>query len=156
WAESGIIGFFNLLKLAVVGRLATLFLGPFFVGHYGAFMAAHLLFVYTFFVQGGTNHGDLALAEVVARFFVLWPALLALAISHGISFVGNFLGRREYAATNVQKQMAEPYTRIIIMHLTIIFGGFVVMGLGSSLPALLLLVAAKIATDLRAHARQRR
>ncbi|NTV13013.1 MAG: hypothetical protein HGA96_03630 [Desulfobulbaceae bacterium] len=155
WAESGIIGFFNLLKMAVVGRWATLFLGPFFVGHYGAFMAAHLLFIYTFFVQGLPGKGDIVVAEVVAKFTALWPALLALAVSHGISFLVNFLGRREFAGTTVQKQMAEPYSRIIIMHLTIIFGGFVVMGLGSSLPALLLLMVAKIGVDLRAHGRQR-
>lgn len=156
WAESGIIGFFNLLKMAVVGRWATLFLGPFFVGHYGAFMVVHLLFVYTFFVQGLQNKGgDLVLAEVAGHFIALWPALLALTVSHAISFRLNFLGRREFVGTSVQKQMGEPYGRIMIMHLTIIFGGFVVMGLGSSLPALLLLIGAKIGTDLRAHARQR-
>lgn len=156
WAESGIIGLFNLLKMAVVGRWATLFYGPFFVGHYGAFMAAHLLFIYTFFVHGVQAKGDIAVSEVVARFSALWPALLALAVSHGISFLINFIGKREFAETTVQKQMAEPYSRIMIMHLTIIFGGFVVMGLGSSLPALLLLMVAKIGVDLRAHARQRK
>jgi len=155
WAESGIIGFFNLLKMAVVGRWATLFYGPFFVGHYGAFMAVHLLFIYTFFVQGLPGKGDIALAEVAARFISLWPALLALMVSHGISFFINFLGRREFAGSTVQKQMAEPYSRIMIMHLTIILGGFVVMGLGSSLPALVLLMVAKIGVDLRAHGRQR-
>lgn len=158
WAESGIIGFFNLLKMAVVGRWTTLFYGPFFVGHYGAFMAAHLLFIYTFFIKGvqAQAQGDIALSEVAARFSALWPALLALAVSHGISFLINFIGKREFADTTIQKQMAEPYSRIIIMHLTIIFGGFVVMGLGSPLPALLLLMVAKIVVDLRAHARQRK
>jgi hypothetical protein len=156
WAESGIIGFFNLLKMAVVGGWVTLFYGPFFVGHYGAFMAAHLLFVYTFFVHGVQAQGDIALSEVASYFIALWPALLALAVSHGISFLINFIGKREFAESTIQKQMAEPYSRIMIMHLTIIFGGFVVMGLGSSLPALLLLMVAKIGTDLRAHARQRK
>lgn len=157
WAESGIIGFFNLLKMAVVGGWATLFFGPFFVGHYGAFMAGHLLFIYIFFVQGlPVKGGDIAVSEVTDRFLALWPALLALAVSHGISFRSNFIGKREFADTTIQKQMAEPYSRIIIMHLTIIFGGFVVMGLGSSLPALLLLMGAKIGADLRAHARQRK
>jgi len=156
WAESGIIGFFNLLKMAVVGGWASLFYGPFFVGHYGAFMAGHLLFIYTFFVKGIQAKGEIALSEVASHFSALWPALLALAVSHGISFLINFLGRREFAETTVQKQMAEPYSRIMIMHLTIIFGGFVIMALGSSLPALLLLMVAKIVADLRAHARQRK
>jgi len=155
WAESGIIGFFNLLKMAVVGGWATILLGPFFVGHYGAFMAVHLLFIYTFFVKGFQAKGAIAVTEVASHFYALWPALLALALSHGISFLLNFLGRREYAGTTVQKQMAEPYSRIMIMHITIIFGGFVVMALGSSLPALMLLIGAKTVVDLRAHGRQR-
>jgi hypothetical protein len=156
WAESGIIGLFNLLKMAMVGGWATLFFGPFFLGHYGGFMAVHLLFVYTFFVKGLHGGADISVSEVTGHFVALWPALLALTASHGISFVVNFLGRREYTETTIQKQMAEPYSRIIIMHLTIIFGGFVVMGLGSSLPALLLLMGAKIVVDLRAHQRQRK
>lgn len=156
WAESGIIGFFNLLKMVVVGGWATLFYGPFFVGHYGAFMAAHLLFIYTFFVKGVEAKGDIALTEVLGRFSDLWMALLVLVVSHGISFLINFMGRREYAGTTVQKQMAEPYGRIMVMHMTIIFGGFVIMGLGSSLPALLLLMVAKIVVDLRAHQKQRK
>lgn len=154
WAESGIIGFFTLLKMVVVGRWSTLFYGPFFIGHYGAFMAGHLLFVFTFFVQGLEAKGSVTVVEVVERFIALWPALLALVVSHGFSFLVNFLGRREFTATTVQKQMAEPYSRIMIMHLTIILGGFLVMGLGSSLPALLLLMVAKIGVDLRSHTRQ--
>jgi hypothetical protein len=35
-AESGIIGLYNLLKIAVVQRWAVLFTGPLFVGHFGA------------------------------------------------------------------------------------------------------------------------
>lgn len=51
WAKSAIVGVFNLLKLAVIGRWTVLFYGPFFVGHYGAFMAVHLLWVYTLFLR---------------------------------------------------------------------------------------------------------
>lgn len=52
--------------------------------------------------------------------------------------------------------MGEPYKRIIVMHLTIIFGGFLSMMFGSALPALLLLIFLKVGTDLRGHLREHR
>jgi hypothetical protein len=40
------------------------------------------------------------------------------------------------------------------MHLTVIFGGWLVMLLKSALPALVLLVVLKTAADLRAHLKE--
>ena len=40
------------------------------------------------------------------------------------------------------------------MHVTIIFGGILVLALGSPLPALVLLIALKIAADVRGHLRE--
>jgi hypothetical protein len=156
WAENAVIGFYNLLKMAVIGRWAVLVAGPFFVGHYGGFMAGHFLFVYFLFVRGietaGAGPGvQTALTDL---FVPLWPALLAMFVSHGISFATNFIGRREFVGRKVQDQMAEPYKRIIVMHLTIIFGGWLIMLLRSPLPALILLIALKTAVDLRAHRRE--
>lgn len=154
WAESAVIGFYTLLKMARVGGWAVLFYGPFFTGHYGGFMAGHLLFIYGFFVQGQMDNTDIPVADVVSNFVAMAPALLGFFISHGVSFVSNFIGRREFVGKNITTQMGEPYKRIIIMHVTIIFGGFLVMAFGSALPALLLLVALKLAADLRAHLRE--
>jgi hypothetical protein len=156
WAESAIIGFYNLCKIAVIGRWAALLAGPFFMGHFGGFMAVHFLFVYGIFVEGmqeGGSGGDLR--EVAALFIALWPALLALFLSHGYSFFANFLGRREYRDRTVRDQMAEPYTRIVFMHLVLIFGGGLTLILGGPTPVLLLVIGAKIWFDLRAHLKQR-
>jgi hypothetical protein len=51
--------------------------------------------------------------------------------------------------------MSEPYKRIIVMHLTIIFGGFLVMMLDNKLPALVLMIVLKVGVDLRAHLGER-
>jgi hypothetical protein len=156
WAENGVIGVYNLLKLGVVARWGVLFFGPFFVGHYGGFMAGHFLFIYYLFVRGTQAAGPEAGAQpaLASLFLPLWPALVALLVSHGVSFFTNFLGRREYVGRTVQDQMAEPYKRIIVMHLTIIFGGWLILLLRSPLPALVLLIALKTAADLRAHHRE--
>jgi hypothetical protein len=156
WAENAVIGFYTLLKLAVVARWGVLFLGPFFLGHYGGFMAGHFLFIYYLFVRGIEASGPEAgpLAALTDLFVPLWPALVALVVSHGISFYSNFLGRKEYVGRKAQEQMAEPYKRIIVLHVTIIFGGWFIMLLRSPVPALVLLIALKTAVDLRAHRRE--
>ena len=155
WAESAIIGFFNLLKMWVIGRWSILFLGPFFAGHFGGFMVGHLLFIYTLFLSGADNP-DPSVNQVFADFILLWPALLGLAISHAISFRQNFLGRQEYLNTSVNQQMGAPYKRIVIMHVTIIFGGFMTMAFETPLLALVLLIGLKILVDVRAHISEHR
>ncbi len=156
WSESAIIGFFTALKMAVAGKWSALFAVPFFVGHFGGFMAAHFMFVYGIFLDGFTGGGAEpgARAALTGLFLPLWPALTALFLSHGVSFAVNFLGQREYAGATVQNLMAAPYKRIIVMHVTIIFGGWLAMLLKTPAPALALLILLKIAADLRAHTRE--
>jgi len=155
WAESAVIGFFNICKIIVIGRWFALLAGPFFAGHFGGFMAVHFLFIYGLFVQGpqDTSGGDLS--DVASLFFALWPALAMLFASHAFSFYRNFLGRHEYCGRTVQKQMSEPYHRIIFMHLVVIIGGGLTMLLGESTPVLMVIIVAKIWVDLKAHLRQR-
>ena len=156
WAESGIIGFYNICKIAVISRWGALFFGVFFLAHYGAFMAVHFLFIYMLFVKGPQDMSGGDLAEVGQMFLSMWPALLALFLSHGLSFFQNFIGREEFRGSNARLQMSEPYTRIVLMHLVIIFGGGLALILGSPAPVILLVIAGKILFDLRAHLRQRK
>lgn len=153
WAENAVIGFYNILKIAVAAKWAAFFAGLFFIGHYGGFMAVHFLFVYSMFIRGPVPGAQSQPpGEVfVSVFGPLWMPLLAIAISHGISFFVNFLGRKEYEHQSVQSLMSQPYGRIIVLHLTIIFGGWMVLILNSPKPALLLLVGLKTFMDLRAH-----
>ena len=142
WAESAVIGFFNICKIAVISRWMTLLAGPFFVGHFGGFMSIHFLFIYTIFIKqpqaGNVSGGDLT--EVAQLFIDLWPALAALFISHAFSFYRNFLGRQEYRGRTLKDQMSEPYNRIIFMHMVIIFGGGLTLVLGGPAPILLIVI----------------
>ena len=156
WAESGIIGLFNIAKMAVISGWMALLSGTFFLAHYGAFMAVHFLFIWGIFVKGFEDSSGGDLAEVGRMFVHLWPALAALFISHGISFFRNFIGRGEYIGREVRKQMAEPYARIVMMHLVLIFGGGLSIILGGPTAVLLLVIAGKIWFDVRAHIKQHR
>jgi len=156
WAESAVIGFFNICKMAVIGGWTVLLAGPFFAGHFGGFMAIHFLFIYTLFVkqpqQGGALVGDLA--EVSQLFINLWPALLALFASHGFSYYQNFLGRKEFRGKTMNSQMTEPYNRIIFMHLVLILGGGLSLVLGGATPVLIIVIGLKIYFDIKAHLKQ--
>jgi hypothetical protein len=79
---------------------------------------------------------------------------VALFLSHGASFLFNYVGRGEYLTTSPTRQMMAPYRRVIVLHLTIIFGAFVVAILGAPIGALLVLVGLKIAFDLHLHLRE--
>ena len=158
WAESAIIGVFNLCKMVAIGGWSGVFLGAFFLVHFGGFMAGHFIFISALFLENSreaaANSGGVR--GMLDMFLPLWPALLALSVSHGYSFFANFLGRGEYRSRKLNKQMSEPYSRIILMHLVIIFGGALSMAMGRATPALVLLIAAKIAVDVRAHLKEHR
>lgn len=156
WAESAVIGLFNVARIAVVGRWLALVAAPFFVSHFGAFMAVHFLFIYGFFVQGPNDFSFGDLSEVMRTFTGLWPALLVLLVSHAVSFFVNFVGRREYRSSTLEDLMTEPYSRIIFMHLVLIIGGGLTLVLGEATPVLLLVILLKIIVDVRAHLRQHR
>ena len=156
WAESAIIGLFNVCKIITINRVGALLAAPFFVAHFGAFMAVHFLFLYTIFVEpdqaGVAGTGDLTM--VAAVFIALWPAFLGLFLSHAFSFFQNFLGRREYLNRTVDQQMTEPYSRIIFMHVALILGGGLSMVLGGSTLVLLVIIVFKIVFDVKAHLKQ--
>ena len=144
---------FNILKMIVVGKFAALFMGIFFVAHFGGFMFGHLLFIFGFFVESA-NDTSLSLEQVSTILLSLWPGIVALSISHGFSFFDNFIGKKEYLLRTLNQQMGEPFKRIIIMHFTIILGGFLVMALNAPVLALLLLILLKTMVDFGSHIRE--
>lgn len=163
WLENVIVGLFNVGRLWMAGgpgpggTAAKFFVVPFFIVHYGMFTAIHGLFVIAVF---GGQQEDLAFsAATVARMALasgVVPAALALAASHGYSFVVNYLGSGEFRSATLQRLMFQPYTRVMILHVVIIFGGFLIVSLGQPTAALALLVVLKIALDGAAHVRERR
>jgi hypothetical protein len=156
WAESAVIGLFNMCKIIVIGKWGALLAVPFFAGHFGGFMAIHFLFIYTIFVKGiqGMNDPGGDLADVARLFIALWPALAALFASHAYSFFTNFVGRGEFRRRTVRGQMTEPYSRIIFMQFVLILGGGLSMILGQTGPVLIGVIALKIYFDVKAHIRE--
>jgi hypothetical protein len=163
WLENVVVGGFNVAKLLMAQPrepafwLGKLFLIPFFMLHFGGFTYVHGVLVVAFFGPKGTQPFDLLTAVPAAiRANQLGWGVLSLVISHGLSFYWNYIKSGEYQRASLNVLMGQPYGRIIVLHLTVLFGGWVVMLLGSPLFALVLLVGLKTAADWRAHQAERR
>ncbi|TVQ34843.1 MAG: DUF3137 domain-containing protein [Wenzhouxiangella sp.] len=149
WAENLIVGAFNVARMWVLWRLRNdskmIVMIPFFCLHYGLFMLVHLMFLIWMFRPEG---------ESVLPLGVLWVPFLALAVSHGVSFFTHFMGRGEYKEAKPDDLMSLPYARVLVLHVTILVGGFLVAYMGEPLVALIVLVMAKILIDVAAHRRE--
>jgi hypothetical protein len=157
WAETGIIGLGGLIRIAMVSRWAALFYVPFFCIHFGGFMAGHFVFIYTLFADPAVRAMEVgAAAWVILIERGLWVALVAMFISHGISFFFNFLRpwwRGLVPADTSNNAMSAPYSRVIVLHVTLLFGAVLVEMFQTKAAAFVLLIALKIVTDIAAHVR---
>ena len=154
-------------------------LAIFFLVHYGMFWLVHGIFVFALPTFVGLRNGACdpaifpdpgefpgaagAIGSVVGACSssfgeIAWASVLigaaALFVSHGASFLLNYIGNGEYQRTSAPRQMTAAYGRVIVLHLTILFGAFVIAALGSPIGLLLLLVVLKTALDLGLHRRE--
>jgi Family of unknown function (DUF6498) len=177
WIENLVVAFYNILKMLVLktnkalGHAGKLFVIPFFCIHYGGFCAVHGFFLIHFFKIGtGSSPFDIGspwlgplvflqlLFSVIAKIWASRPpemiwAVIGLTISHGVSFMENYILGGEYKTSSLKKLMHQPYQRIVVMHIAILAGGIFVMQLNSPLPLLIILVILKTAVDLYLHRR---
>jgi Family of unknown function (DUF6498) len=139
-----------------------LFIVPFFVIHYFMFCAVHGVFVFSMFpdevgyfpeTNGFELIGTLMRAIEIFQTPLAFAAAI-LASSHVISFFVNYLGGGEYKRLDLQRLLTMPYGRIVVLHLTIIFGGMASMALGERIWALVILILVKIGVDLKLHLKE--
>lgn len=162
WVENVIVGGFNILRMLVaqpqIGAMwaVKLFMIPFFTFHYGMFTTVHGVFVLTLFGGGFSGRGFPTAATFAHAVQVagVAPAAWGLALSHAVSFAFNYIGTGEYKSALVPALMFRPYGRVMVLHVVILGGGFLVQMLGSPLIPLALLVVLKTGLDLFGHLRE--
>lgn len=173
WIENLIIGVFNVPRMAMAagirakdGQLVTGFPAmimkgftvPFFIVHYGGFCLGHGLFLAALFPPGGAKMGELALDDALLGVLgtpTLLAGVVVLLASHGYSFVHNYVGGKEYLAAELDKQMFQPYKRIVVVHLFILAGGFLMSMYKLPVLVTVLFIALKTAIDGWSHQRER-
>jgi hypothetical protein len=161
--------------MGMVGRGA---IAGFFVIHYGMFWFVHGIFVLTMPLFAGMAGGfaDLgpvpgeggrfpgeglevdSMTSMTAGFEIgaVLFAVVALAISHGLSYWFNYLGRGEFRRTSAAGQMFAPYGRLVVLHITIIVGGMAIAFTGAPAAALAILVVLKTVMDIGFHLAEHR
>jgi hypothetical protein len=169
WAENGVVGIFAVGRILTAGRdgpkgsddaagphgvAARLVLVPFFILHYGTFWVVHGIFVWfvlpmVFTTMGASPGGGPDVAVVLTASFVL-------LVSHGSSFVLNWILGGEWRTSSASEEMGAPYSRVIVLHMTIILGAFAVAMFGAPIWALVVMVVLKTVIDLSAHLAERR
>jgi len=163
WLENIITGFFNVLRMLIIQPwhiihwIGKLFMAGFFTFHYGMFTAVHGLFVIILFGKESMPSAGLPTPSIIIEIIVknqLIFAVLALFLSHGLSFLINFIGKQEYKTLTLKYLMARPYTRVIVLHLVVLAGGFFITLLKAPKIGIILLVILKTIFDLKAHNRE--
>ncbi len=176
WVENLIIGAFNLVKMLILAaramRLNELFLCFFFALHYGLFCAAHGLLLWDLLdlgkIDSSVYFGDVGFgllelfaegATVLIGFINLHGSLimigiLALSLSHLVSFIEHFILRGEIFSLTNRDMMARPYGQVLAMHAGLILGAVAIDKFGSTAALLAVIVGLKLLIDFMQHARR--
>lgn len=144
-------------RMQLLNHGSKLFLIPFFIFHYGLFCFVHGVFIFAIFGREAGGFGPFGGMDNAVRVFSgehLWLGVIALAASHLWSFFANFIGRGEFRTTAVPILMFQPYARVVVLHLAILFGAFFAFALGSSIVVLVILIIGKTILDLSLHLRE--
>ena len=161
WCENVVIGIFGIARMIVAGKTDSaaenLFLPLFFLVHYGGFMFGHFMVLFGMYSSTVEEGGKLVAPAdyyLVMTESLHWVAILALFVSHGWSFVENYMGKREHERLTPGQAMALPYRRMFITHIALLVGGFFLVEKGEPLAGLILLVVLKIGLDVVFHRRE--
>lgn len=160
WMENVVIGVRTLLSMLISGVVGkggvgglpgALFICLFFTVHYGIFCFGHGSFVVGMFGGQDTGVGDLGVIGAAASLFEQQPNLsygLASIVIWQVLALILFVVRGEAAKTDTLSLMGAPYPRIFVLHITIIFGGVLLLALDEPLAGLVVLALVKTAFDV--------
>lgn len=178
WCEALIIGAYNVLRLLLVGFfgdrplgetvsryvefspgfrvLATVVGTGFFAFKFGTFALGVGLLVVALpaFSAPEGSGGGRVFAGLQAAGPGVAAAVAALVLSHGVSFVRNFMIGREYRRVTLVELIFLPYLRMGLVAIVLTLGLVAVRflpGLGSATPFAVVMVLGKLAADWVSH-----
>jgi hypothetical protein len=159
WVENLIVGLVTVLKIlsatgGVPKAMATsgkFFLIPFFCVHYGLFMLVHGVFIFAL-LGGGMRPGVnpfAVFAGVPAMGLGFALATVGFVGEHLYAFYRDYLRSGGYKKTSPVTAMFSPYGRIVVLHLSILGGAFLLVLLGLPPLMVVLLVIFKTGYEVK-------
>ena len=152
WVETVVIGFYTILRMPVAWGWFALFSVPFFIVHFGVFLiiAGRLAIGAYVLVDDVPGQGWATLDPIRGELQVF--AVLMLA-SHGVSFVTNFIGNKEYRLLkkDPEQLMVAPYRRIFVMMTSVVVGATLVFLTEAPSALMSIFIVLKIVADMIAH-----
>jgi hypothetical protein len=165
WLENTVVGACNVARLLTADPesgwrwIAKLALVPLFCVHFGAFIMIHGVFVFAFF-GGPRFHSAIppqpAIVLQAIRATGITPALVAVVVSHGVTFVWSYLRGGEYRNVKLWDLVRQPYARVLVLHLVVFATAWALYHRRTPTWGLAALVALKTIADLRSHLAERR
>jgi len=151
WLESLIIGFFNLFKISQSKPepATRIWTSLFFTFHYGIFWIVHGVFLIAMLIPKiDAANPDLKFPFASLVAVNLKWVLLAFFLSHGFSYLRDYLTIPESERRTTIAQMFVPYGRVLVLHIVILLGAFLLAEKSRVVEVLLLFTGAKIVLDL--------
>jgi len=144
WLENLVIGAVTLARMTAasaaehpIGLVGMLFIGPFFIVHYGMFCFVHGIFVHVFAQGMDTNPGfpdPISLISYALNSGAMMELFLgAIMVLQAVIFVTDYLMSGAYKSAEPQKEMMAPYGRILVLHFGLFAGMAALMAFGEPL-----------------------
>ena len=156
WVETAVIGFYSILKMPFAWGWFALLSVPFFILHFGVFInVARYCAILASAVADDFDGTASELLDPMRGELRMYS--LVLLASHGVSFVTNFLGKREYRLLkkDPDQLMAAPYKRVFVMMASVFVGTIVVAVTEAPHMLMSLFIVLKTVADVIAHLNER-
>lgn len=163
WIENVLIGVRTIATMTTSGVLYTpataagaAALSAFFALHYGLFCLVHGSFIVALFGNNAYTNDPANLIAVATQMFAKQPNFAfgvgSIALWQIVEFVV-FLVREasvvhEVTIRSLREMMMAPYPRIVLLHITIILGGFLLAATGWPVLGVLALAVFKMGYDI--------
>jgi len=146
--ESGIIGFFNVLRMRYIKTIEKQFFSK---------DEAIFLFIMIFCVSIIMTYGGLKLIfgwlTTPFDYFDIY-SVSGLFLSHTFSFFTNYIKGKEFETNTLSNLFWEPLPRVLIIQLTIILGAYFTYTMGNLKAIMMAFVFLKIIVDCLFHINQ--